>query len=609
MNEGFFVYRPSLALGEGFTIHQRRHISNRPIERIRSVMNTSTASPSADSLRSILRLRTVLVSAVIVGAFALAGCDGGGSSSPEPIIRDLQPESGPPGTMVTINGAEFGSDSADVSVTFGGIPASVERVTPTLIETNVPSGVSIGSVPVEVTVKGETADGPSFMVERAAPGITAVVPDSGTVGTTVTIEGMNFSASASGNTVTFDGTPAPINGAATDQLKTEVPAGATDGPIKVTVDQKSTQGPDFDVITEGTAAIATSTGGVDKDSDGYTVTIDGAQQRSAGPSDTTYVPGLEKGSHVVELTGTAGNCSLQGGPSRSITISAGDTTTVPFNVTCDGVATNRIVFTSDREGNFDIHITNPDGSSTTQLTTNPADEFNPDISPDGSTIVFASGRTGDRDIYTMDVSEGTVTRLTDDPAQDANPAWSPDGTEIAFVSRRGDGTRDVYKMKADGSDVQALATTGSSGAPDWSPDGTKIVFEYDPGDTGADEITTMNPDGSGKNQLTSTAINRDPSWSPDGSKIAFRSSRDGNGDDIYTINPDGTGLTEILDNNVRDADPTWSPDGSQLAINSELADRVGDREIFTISRVGSNITNVTNDPSTDVHPVWGPGRQ
>ncbi len=58
-------------------------------------------------------------------------------------------------------------------------------------------------------------------------------PGQGSVGQTVTIQGQNFSATPSSNTVKFNGTSATVTAATTNSLTTTVPSGATTGPICV----------------------------------------------------------------------------------------------------------------------------------------------------------------------------------------------------------------------------------------------------------------------------------------------------------------------------------------------------------------------------------------
>ncbi|HHY6931724.1 TPA: IPT/TIG domain-containing protein [Burkholderia ambifaria] len=68
---------------------------------------------------------------------------------------------------------------------------------------------------------------------NSAVSIVSFSPGSGPVGANVTIAGAGFSATASQNTVAFNGTAATIVSATTNQLVVTVPAGATTGPISV----------------------------------------------------------------------------------------------------------------------------------------------------------------------------------------------------------------------------------------------------------------------------------------------------------------------------------------------------------------------------------------
>ena len=85
----------------------------------------------------------------------------------------------------------------------------------------------------------------------AAPAVTSFTPLSGPVGTTVTITGTGFSATAASNQVKFNnGTAVTPTTASATQLTAVVPAGATDGPISVTVaGATGTSVASFDVTT------------------------------------------------------------------------------------------------------------------------------------------------------------------------------------------------------------------------------------------------------------------------------------------------------------------------------------------------------------------------
>ena len=102
----------------------------------------------------------------------------------------------------------------------------------------VPSGAVTG--PVSVAVGGQTGTSSTdFTVTVPAPALPVVSsfsPSEGSVGTEVTITGVNFSATASENDVRFGGVMAAApTSASTTSLTVRVPSGAVTGSISVTV--------------------------------------------------------------------------------------------------------------------------------------------------------------------------------------------------------------------------------------------------------------------------------------------------------------------------------------------------------------------------------------
>jgi Tol biopolymer transport system component len=85
----------------------------------------------------------------------------------------------------------------------------------------------------------------------------------------------------------------------------------------------------------------------------------------------------------------------------------------------------RIVFSSNREGNFDIYVMNADGSDQTVLAQSPSDDREPSWSPDGEWIAFSSDREGDFNVFIVRLDGSGLAKVTDDPADDRSPVWSP----------------------------------------------------------------------------------------------------------------------------------------------------------------------------------------
>ena len=84
----------------------------------------------------------------------------------------------------------------------------------------------------------------------------------------------------------------------------------------------------------------------------------------------------------------------------------------------------KIAFQSDSGGSYEIYTMNADGTKIDNLTTNPAEDEDPDFSPEGNKVAFESDRDGDSDIYKMTVKGRKLVRLTSDPATTFGADWA-----------------------------------------------------------------------------------------------------------------------------------------------------------------------------------------
>ena len=143
-----------------------------------------------------------------------------------PTITSFAPAIGLVGTAVQINGTNF---TGATSVTFGGVSATYTVSSATVIQATVPSGATTG--PLRVTTPGGTATSSSSFTVVSPPTITSFSPTSGPVGTSVQINGTNFTGATS---VTFNGVSATYTVSSATTIQATVPSGATPGPIRVT---------------------------------------------------------------------------------------------------------------------------------------------------------------------------------------------------------------------------------------------------------------------------------------------------------------------------------------------------------------------------------------
>ncbi|CAN5222413.1 hypothetical protein BH24ACT1_BH24ACT1_06940 [soil metagenome] len=176
--------------------------------------------------------------------------------------------------------------------------------------------------------------------------------------------------------------------------------------------------------------------------------------------------------------------------------------------TSDG---EKIVFHSSRDRTpthtFDVWTMNPDGSDQTKIFTNGSAAY---VCGDSQTgrIVFNSNRDGNFEIYTMDINGGNLFQVTNTeaPTLNSGPKWSPDCQTISYNSTDSGGSLDVFRIDADGTDRVNL--TNAPGVFDafsaWSPDGQRIVYSSNL--DGNFELYTMDSDdGGNRTRLTFTA--------------------------------------------------------------------------------------------------------
>src|SRR2546430_14598114 len=80
------------------------------------------------------------------------------------------------------------------------------------------------------------------------------------------------------------------------------------------------------------------------------------------------------------------------------------------------------------------------GGEPEQLTTNPADDFSPNVSPDGRWVAFHSLRYVSRDIFVMPAAGGDAQRVIDDPGEERSTSWSTNCQYLSYTFY-GTGTR------------------------------------------------------------------------------------------------------------------------------------------------------------------------
>jgi Tol biopolymer transport system component len=254
----------------------------------------------------------------------------------------------------------------------------------------------------------------------------------------------------------------------------------------------------------------------------------------------------------------------------------------------------------------DIYIKRMGSTVLTQVTSDPAHDMMPSISPDGQWIAFTSNRSGNWDIFVMPIDGGKALQLTTDAAPDLHPSWSPDGNSLVFC-RFGQAARRWELWVLDMRTPTLSFFIGEGLFPEWCPvagtgaNGTDRILYQRSRERGSRSFGVWTIDyghGEASNpMLLASSPERafvNPTWSPDGSWVAFagvpndadwaeRGAPRPSNADLYLASVEGGNRVPLTSGRGVDLMPTFAPDGTLFFIS----DRSGHDNVWMMTTHGA----------------------
>ena len=237
----------------------------------------------------------------------------------------------------------------------------------------------------------------------------------------------------------------------------------------------------------------------------------------------------------------------------------------------------KIVFSSNRAGNWDLVIMDSDGSNQKFITTTESNELFPSVSPDGKEIAYVMPIEGNYDIYVLNLITSESRRITQHEKIDDWPAWFDEGNKITFDSDKS-GSWAIYMMDPDGGNKTLLVDDPAvkDTDPHSTPGSPWLVFRSERED--GNQIFAYNPENNEEIQLTRNDLkNAHPALSPNGETVIYNAGTDFW--HLYLISVEGGEENQLTSSEYDDKWGAWSPDGSKIAFQSN---RDGKWEIYLL---------------------------
>lgn len=226
----------------------------------------------------------------------------------------------------------------------------------------------------------------------------------------------------------------------------------------------------------------------------------------------------------------------------------------------------KLVYQSNRTGNWDIFLYDLEKDTTIQLTFSRQNEQHPKWHPNSNFIVFDAGKDSSQYLYKIDLETWEVSPLFNRKVICKQVSFSADGRMIYFLGYDEQHKNwELFSYHFIYDNLNQLTNFKENGLfLDLSTDGKSVCYNYRSQTYPFNRLQIFNWYGNEMEQFDAFNILQ-AVWHPDGLKIYFISDKDKLEGELYSFWKDGSHLMRLTSDDFKMCDVSVSTDGTTFA--------------------------------------------
>ncbi len=229
---------------------------------------------------------------------------------------------------------------------------------------------------------------------------------------------------------------------------------------------------------------------------------------------------------------------------------------------------NKLLYQSDRNGNWDIFIYDFLSDTSFQLTSSPTNEQHPVWFDKARRVVFDSDRNGQEKLYVLDTATKEIKLLFNRDIQCREASFGENDNLVFFAGFDEHVKKwEIFSYEFYYKNLNRLyGKSGVNCFPEVSPEGGNIIFLNYESDLSRSEMVMINWYGN-VIRVFDKFYFLDPSFAVNGHKIYFVSNKDNPQGEVYSFRTDGSHPERLTNDNYFVRCPVVSSDGSMVALS------------------------------------------